>query len=73
MGVSGRVTTYPRNTAKQSVMTPFLSVILGGSWDLVSEVVSILSRVRSMVTLFITLVTKSHEPGSNPQNSNLGA
>ena len=36
--------------------------ILGGSWDLVSKVISTLSGVISIVTLIITLVTKSHDP-----------
>ena len=39
--------------------------ILGGSWDLVSKVISTLIGVRSIVTLIITLVTKSHDPLSS--------
>ena len=39
--------------------------LLGGSWDLVSEVISTLIGVISTVTLIITLVTKSHDPLSN--------
>ena len=35
---------------------------LGGSWDLVSKVISTLIRVISIVTLIITLATKSHDP-----------
>ena len=35
--------------------------ILGGSWDFVSKVISILMGVISIVTLIITLVTKSHD------------
>ena len=34
---------------------------LGGSWDLVSEVISTLIGVISIVALIITLVTKSHK------------
>ena len=40
------------------------SLLLGGSWDLVSKVISTLSGVISVVTLIITLVTKSHDPPS---------
>ena len=36
--------------------------ILGGSCDLISAVISALTRVASIVTVFITLGTKSHEP-----------
>ena len=36
--------------------------LLGGSWDLVSKVIGTLIGVISMVTLIITLVTKSHDP-----------
>ena len=39
--------------------------LLGGSWGLVSRVISTsigLQVIRSIVTLIITLVTKSHEP-----------
>ena len=39
--------------------------ILGGSWDLVSEVINTLIGVISIVTLIITLVTKSHDPLSS--------
>ena len=39
--------------------------ILGGSGDLVSKVTSTLIGVLSIVTLFISLVTKSHDPFSN--------
>ena len=38
---------------------------LGGSWDLASRLISTLIGVESLihvVALFITLVTKSHEP-----------
>ena len=38
------------------------SDMLGGSWDLVSKVISTLIGVISTVTLIITLVTKSHDP-----------
>ena len=38
--------------------------LLGGSWDLVSKVISTLNEVISIVTLIITLVTKSHDPSS---------
>ena len=41
--------------------------ILGGSWDLVSEVINTLIGVISIVTLIITLVTKSHDPLSRYQ------
>ena len=37
-------------------------ILLGGSWDLVSKVISTLSGVISVVTSIITLVTKSHDP-----------
>ena len=40
-------------------------LVLGGSWDLVSKVTSALIGVISIVTLTITLVTKSHDPLSN--------
>ena len=46
--------------------------LLGGSWDLVSKVISTvigaISTYKSIVTMFITLVTKSHDPlsTSNP-------
>ena len=36
--------------------------LLGGSWNLVSKVISTLIGVISIVTLIITLVTKSHDP-----------
>ena len=36
--------------------------MLGGSWDLVSKVIITLIGVISIVTLIITLVTKSHDP-----------
>ena len=36
--------------------------LLGGSWDLVSKVISTLIGVIGIVTLIITLVTKSHDP-----------
>ena len=38
--------------------------VLGGSWDLVSKVISPLIGVISIVTLLITLVTNSHDPPS---------
>ena len=37
----------------------------GGSWDLVSKVISTFIGVISRVTLIITLVTKSHDPLSS--------
>ena len=37
-------------------------LLLGGSWDFVSKVISTLIGVISIVTLIITLVTKSHDP-----------
>ena len=37
-------------------------IYLGGSWDLVSKVISTSIGVISIVTLIITLVTKSHDP-----------
>ena len=37
-------------------------MLLGGSWDLVSKVISTLIGVISIVTLIITIVTKSHDP-----------
>ena len=36
--------------------------MLGGSWDLVSKVLSTVIGAVSIVTLIITLVTKSHDP-----------
>ena len=36
--------------------------LLGGSWDLVSKVISTLIGVIGIVTLITTLVTKSHDP-----------
>ena len=36
--------------------------VLGGSWDLVSKVISTLFGVISIVTLIISPVTKSHDP-----------
>ena len=41
---------------------PHTGILLGGSWDLVSKVISTLCGVISIVTLIITLVTKSHDP-----------
>ena len=41
------------------------AMVLGGSWDLVSKVISALIGIILMVTLFITLVTKSHDPPSD--------
>ena len=41
--------------------------LLGGSWDLVSKVISTLIGVISIVTLTTTLVTKSHDPLSRSQ------
>ena len=38
------------------------SGLLGGSWGLVSKIISTLIGVISIVTLVITLVTKSHDP-----------
>ena len=43
--------------------------LLGGSWDLVSKVISTLNEVISIVTLIITIVTKSHDPSSNKVNN----
>ena len=45
-------------------------LLLGGSWDLVSTVISTLTGVMSIVTLIITLVTKSHDPLSTPYTLN---
>ena len=45
--------------------------VLGGSWDLVSKVISTLIGVISIVTLTITLVTKSHDPLSRVQTLKL--
>ena len=39
-----------------------LGFAFGGSWDLVSQVISTLIGVVSIVALIITLVTKSHDP-----------
>ena len=39
--------------------------LLRGSWDFVRKVISTLIGVTSIVTLRITLVTKSHDPLSN--------
>ena len=39
--------------------------VLKGSWDLVSRVISTLIEVISIVTLIITLITKSHDPLSS--------
>ena len=43
--------------------------LLGGSWGLVSKVTStpigVISNYMSIVTLIITLVTKSHDPLSS--------
>ena len=46
-----------------------VQTLLGGSWDLVSKVISTLIGVISIVTLVITLVNKSHDPlsTSTPQ------
>ena len=38
------------------------TILLGGSRDLVSKVISTLIGVISIVTLIITPVTKSHDP-----------
>ena len=44
--------------------------LLGGSWDLVSKVISTLIGVISIITFLITLVAKSHEPLSRlPPNN----
>ena len=40
---------------------PLFPRTLGGSWDSVSKVISTLIGVISIVTLIITLVTKSHD------------
>ena len=50
----------PRRKAPKS--PPTLQVLLVGSWDLVSKVISTLIAVISTVTLIITPVTKSHDP-----------
>ena len=46
----------------------FNRALLGGSWDLVSRVIStligVISNIITIVTLLITLVTKSHAPPS---------
>ena len=47
-------------------------VILGGSWDLVSKVISTLTGVISIVTLFISLLTKSHDPLSTGASDGKG-
>ena len=47
--------------------------LLGGSWDLVSKVISTLIGVISIVTLTITLVTKSHDPLSKQLDQRRGA
>ena len=51
---------------KCTICNPHLVSLLGGSWDLVSEVISTLIAVISIVTLIINLVTKSHDPLSSP-------
>ena len=43
-------------------MAHLLRGILGGSWDLITRVISTLIGVISIVTLLIRLVTKSHDP-----------
>ena len=47
-------------------------IILGGSWHLVSKVISTLIGVISIVTLFITSLTKSHDPPSTSLNAEPG-
>ena len=42
-------------------MKVYCEVLLAGSWDLISKVISTLIGVISIVTLIITLVTKSHD------------
>ena len=46
--------------------------ILGGSWDLVSKVISTLSGVISVATSIITPDTKSHDPPSMGVSENRG-
>ena len=43
-------------------MPLFQRGLLGGSWDVVSKVISTLIGVISIGALIITLVTKSHDP-----------
>ena len=49
----------------KAVRLQALKCLLGGSWDLVSKVISTLIGVISIVALIITLVTKSHDPLSS--------
>ena len=44
------------------LQTPKPQTLLGGSWDLVSMVISTLTGVINIVTPITTLVTKSHDP-----------
>ena len=47
-----------------------IGAVLEGSWDLVSKVIStligVISKYITIVTLSITLITKSHDPLSTP-------
>ena len=55
-----------RVSNEKGLLNGVLITVLGGSWDLVSKVISTLNEVISIVTLIITLVTKSHDPSSSP-------
>ena len=52
----------PKLEPPPKLPAPATSTLLGGSWDLVSKVIRTLIGVISIVTLIITLVTKSHDP-----------
>ena len=57
MGVEGS----PTNELQRRLWVGF-RVVLGGSWDLVSKVISTFIGVISIVTLTITVVTKLLSP-----------
>ena len=38
--------------------------LLGGSWDLVSEVINNVAILKTQIKVLITLLTKSHDPPS---------
>ena len=58
-----------RPSSRVDNLKPFWGNVLGGSWDLVSKVISTLSGLISnckyIVTVTITPVNKSHDPLSS--------
>ena len=61
----------------ETMLDPSRKTLLGGSWDLVSKVISpligVIINCKYSYALFITLVTKSHDPLSKPIRNGIQA